>query len=147
VYVDLLKIKLYIFADYYQVSTLRTGMNREIVKEGNKENDCWAYNAVIIYAYKNLLSTDPILQFFVDLHYANWDPDDHEGDDAEFYTTLPREFLLSCIKQLGRSHVANIKSWNLNLCDYHGHTTAEEKNACRKTWRTVRKGHEVDEGF
>ncbi|RYN51240.1 hypothetical protein AA0114_g5620 [Alternaria tenuissima] len=99
------KIKLYIFADRFAVSRLRTALNLEIVKLTMPlHTSIWDY-ASIVYAFANLPSTDPLLDFFVDFHYAYWDDTGDESQDKDRFDELPREFLLRFFKRVERRDV------------------------------------------
>lgn len=129
------KIKLYVFADRFAVSRLRTALNLEIVKLTMPlHTSIWDY-ASIVYAFANLPSTDPLLDFFVDLHYAYWDDTGDESQDKDRFDELPREFLLRFFKRVGTERCFKKRfrltgSYDIDLCSYHEHATDQEKREC-----------------
>ncbi|CAN9264260.1 unnamed protein product [Alternaria alternata] len=129
------KIKLYVFADRFAVSRLRTALNLEIVKLTMPlHTSIWDY-ASIVYAFASLPSTDPLLDFFVDLHYAYWDDTGDESQDKDRFDELPREFLLRFFKRVGTERCFKKRfrltgSYDIDLCSYHEHATDQEKREC-----------------
>ncbi|KAL1797261.1 hypothetical protein ACET3X_003867 [Alternaria dauci] len=129
------RIKLYVFADRFAVSRLRTALNLEIVKRAAPPHTMiWDY-AVINYAFANLSPTDPLLDLFVDLYYIYWDDMGDEFEDKDRFDELSREFLLRFFKRVGteryfqkRFRVSSF--YVLDLCSYHEHATDQEKREC-----------------
>ena len=132
---QLWKIKLYVFADRFAVSRLRTALNLEIVKHaGPPHLSIWDY-APIVYAFANLPSTDPLLDLFVDLYYIHWDDMGDGFEDNDRFDELPREFLLRFYKRVGTERYFQKRFrltglYDIDLCSYHEHATDQEKREC-----------------
>jgi hypothetical protein len=126
------KIKLYVFADRFAVSRLRTALNLDIVQYARLPHPpLWGY-AAIIYAFANLPSTDPLLDLFVDLKYVYWNGKGTTIKDKDRFDELPREFLLRFYKRVGTERYFQKRfrlagSYDIDLCSYHEHATDQEK--------------------
>ncbi|KAH8625825.1 hypothetical protein IG631_19704 [Alternaria alternata] len=146
------KIKLYVFADRFAVSRLRTALNLEIVKLTMPlHTSIWDY-ASIVYAFANLPSTDPLLDFFVDLYYAYWDDTGDESQDKDRFEELPREFLLRFFKRVGTERYFKKRfrltgSYDIDICSYHQHATDQEKRECGHQFKPQPKSIPLKRGL
>ncbi|KAF2872412.1 hypothetical protein BDV95DRAFT_606028 [Massariosphaeria phaeospora] len=124
---EVLRIKLYVFADRFIVPILRTTLNRLIVADTTCR--LAPFPDVTSYAFENLPTEDPILAFFVDtnaLFCDTYGMEEAEHDLAKH----PRLFLVRTIRKM-----TTMRSFDppaCNQCDYHEHQTEDEKEACAK---------------
>jgi len=121
------KIQLYVFADRFAVLSLRTSLNRKISLE-----DFWPH-AAIIYAFDNLPPTNPILDLFVDLHYATWTSPKRVHMDPVTMHNLPKDFLMRFYQRVGyecKRGTIPTKNFELDRCSYHGHVDDKDKASC-----------------
>jgi hypothetical protein len=90
--------------------------------------------SVIIYAFNNLTDDNPVLDMLVDLHVRNYKIEASSQAEASprAEETLPHEFLIRVVHAYGQK---NTLDWQARQgtpvpCDYHGHTTADERKQC-----------------
>ncbi len=95
----MLVLKLYVFADSFMVPNLRDQVNRYIARCNLHTPD----DKHIIYAFDNLPSTDPILDFFVDTCYTELiiEPRDFEAK-TKALSHMPHDFLLRFVVNVGK---------------------------------------------
>ncbi|KAI4629163.1 uncharacterized protein J4E87_003424 [Alternaria ethzedia] len=125
---DVCKIRLYVFADRFAVPALRTAMNRQIVGERDVTSGlCWGVTQ-IAYAFDNLPTSDPVLDFLVDQYYTEW------GGHSTFAEGLPQEFLLRFFRRVGSERAQGrdvvAESFRVDFCTYHEHATDADKSSC-----------------
>lgn len=129
----MLQLQLYVFANRFQVPLLRRTLNRMIIYWSP---DSTSPSRQVIYAFANLPSTDPILDFFVDIHFVQWElRHDKYWHQEDLFSKLPHEFLLRFMHRVGewrrcRSY-SLVGKLNLDSCSYHEHESEEDKHRCR----------------
>lgn len=86
----------------------------------------------VIYAYQNLPSDSLVLKVLVDAHCQYFEPEMDNYDDGALRRReqLPQKFLLSCVLKYAEKGSLD-QMEELDRCDYHGHTTSEERKACQ----------------
>ncbi len=132
---SLLMLKLYVFADRFLIPSLRALVNSRIVTSGISKYPRRHASEAMIYAFKNLPATDPVLDFFVDSYFMMWTiaPEDAEKSAKEL-SCMPQEFLVRWLIKLGtyRStyEVRHERKFYMNLCSYHVHQSDPEKEQC-----------------
>ncbi|KAF2256677.1 hypothetical protein BU26DRAFT_412709, partial [Trematosphaeria pertusa] len=122
---NLLKIKLYVFADRFLAPCLRKLLNRAIVsnvRDGSCSPSIWT----IIYAFENLQATDPVLNYLVDARCTSDGTLYDSTEEKEMYGELPHEFLVRYMERSTEMRVRGIKLKDLHICDYHGHESGEK---------------------
>jgi hypothetical protein len=90
------------------------------------------YNA-IIFAFANLPLEDNLLTFLVDTHCQNHmiELDTDENGEKELRSQLPKELLLrAMLRHSGLK--SKDGAGDLIPCDYHGHSSKEERETCEK---------------
>jgi hypothetical protein len=127
-FLKLWEIELYVFADRFAVSALRTAMNRQIVKEANPAKRLLWHFAHVIYAFDNLPPTDPLLDFLVDQYFIGWDGQMTSTD------ALPQDFLQRFFRRVGdvrkKSSGWASSVFEIDACSYHEHATDADKTSC-----------------
>ncbi|KAH6639623.1 hypothetical protein C7974DRAFT_135558 [Boeremia exigua] len=92
----------------------------------------------IIYGFSNLAAGDPLLRMVTDVHIY----DIVEGsahDDQELRMYLPMRFLLAIKDKFAIVLDTQEDVCNLDTCDYHGHTSEEERKKCKKRLEDSRR--------
>jgi hypothetical protein len=82
-----------------------------------------------VYAFASLPSDSPILQLLVDIHCDTF-KEPHACETSGHKNKLPREYLVR-IKQR-RAGLKKDERVILPECDYHGHSSIEDLNACQR---------------
>jgi hypothetical protein len=82
-----------------------------------------------VYAFASLPSDSPILQLLVDIH-CNYFKEPHARETSGHENELPREYLVR-IKQR-RAGLEKDERVILSECDYHGHPSTEDWDACQR---------------
>ncbi|KAI4616808.1 hypothetical protein J4E83_006389 [Alternaria metachromatica] len=137
-------IKLYVFADRFAVSALRTVMNRRIVMGSQIiRSAAWRYHH-IIYAFDNLPPTDPLLDYLADRYYMDGPSMDDSVEASSMANNLSKEFLVRFFKRvsLERKKGGNEASgiFNMDYCTYHEHAKDGDKGSCpSKLWLDPKK--------
>ncbi|KAI4652439.1 hypothetical protein J4E93_002641 [Alternaria ventricosa] len=137
-------IKLYVFADRFAVSALRTTMNRRIVMGSQIiRSAAWRIHQ-IIYAFDNLPSADPLLDYLADRYYMDGPSADDTVEASSMANKLPKEFLVRFFKrvsferQKGGNEASGI--FNMDYCTYHDHAKDGDKGFCpSKSWLDPKK--------
>jgi hypothetical protein len=90
------------------------------------------YNA-IIFAFANLPLEHNLLTFLVDTHCQNHriELDTDENGEKELRSQLPKEFLLRAMLRYSELKSKD-GAGDLIPCDYHGHSSKEERETCEK---------------
>lgn len=126
---DLLAIRLYVFADCYLISALKEETNRFIVEEDFSKHPIKP--DVIIYAFANLPSNDPILDYYVEKNCHAWEAPYRGSEEEASLETLPHEYLIRYMKRSAELRVTHVSK---PVCAFHGHETAEKWNDCGWRW-------------
>ena len=89
------------------------------------------YEAVI-YAFENLPSDSIVLQLLIDAHcrYFYQNADTEENGELERRQQLPKSFLIGVMLKFTAAD-SNAGVELLHGCDYHGHESEQERQACQ----------------
>jgi hypothetical protein len=135
----MIMLELYTLADRFLIPALGVCVNRAIIVNGDpkKYDHILPGSGEIAYAVYALPSSNPILDFFVDLYCVHWgwsEGEDIYDRDREWFSRLPKEFLIRYMVKIGRMRDLDELETNDTLlvdnCSYHGHTSDEERKAC-----------------
>lgn len=122
-FVDLVKIKLYHFADRFLVKELQTAMNWDIVNDNsNGYGFSWP---TITYAFNNLRSEDPLLDYYVHVQCRYWGRTREESPEQKQFQELPHDFLVRYMFKMGETSDGSTVP-DIEPCDYHGHKPGDE---------------------
>jgi hypothetical protein len=85
---------------------------------------------LIIWIYDNLPKDDPIFSLVVELQCVVWEIGFDDEEEQLLRPQLPHEFLVSVMIKFDdlRKHLGT--TMELKACDYHLHSSEEEKKAC-----------------
>ncbi|EON62684.1 hypothetical protein W97_01908 [Coniosporium apollinis CBS 100218] len=133
---------LFIFAEFYNVPQLR----KEVVDQFYFEYACSGVSILpdyqtIIQAFSSLPDTSPFCRFLVRIYAVRWDVSYDEDDDeaVDNRGQLPKEFLGDLMVEVGKVRKDQRKFGKApampEVCEYHEHSTKEEKTSCRRTQR------------
>jgi hypothetical protein len=86
------------------------------------------YYLSIIYAYEHLPPNSPVFQAFIDRHCYSFNEESDTDKNGELgrRSQLPHDFLVGVMLRYMRSQPGN-KRKALTRCDYHDHTSDDEK--------------------
>jgi len=138
---------LFIFAEFYNVPQLR----KEVIDQFYFEYACSGISALpdyqtIILAFSSLPDTSPFCRFLVRIYAVRWDVSYDEDDDeaVDNRGQLPKEFLGDLMVEVGKVRKDQKKFGKApampDVCEYHEHSTIEEKRSCRRTQRIENAG-------
>ncbi|KAF2491102.1 hypothetical protein BU16DRAFT_143700 [Lophium mytilinum] len=123
-------VKLYIFADRYQIPNFRKDVLDVIFQRYNRDDMFDLHsNVEVIEAFESLLPNSPLCRFYIDLFARRYYPIkwDTDGDDR-LSAHLPHAYLYGVMQEMGRLlHGTAVNK--MELCDYHEHVD-EERVAC-----------------
>jgi hypothetical protein len=142
-------VKLYVLGDRYNVPRLRKATINEIFDHYLTLGDGSSTNrSTVQYAYKWLRPKSPLCRLLVDIecHLSANIPCNLEDDKSlKESAGWPHVYLLQTLSR-SMDMVSQVrngeKGWedfNLKICDYHEHKTAEEKAACERHQKRKRK--------
>ena len=132
-------VRLYVFGDKYDVAELRRSaidcLFKTVMRPGGKIP---SFN-VVDHAFANLLEDSPMCRLLVDM-YFNYE--DLEIDRGQCKNTA---FMRAMWERWVRFHCTREKKRGigLKLCDYHDHTTEEERMVCEKMREACEKAEEA----
>ena len=92
------------------------------------------YHQVIIFAFAHLPPTSPVLQALIDIYCKHYNKKNYDKKDTwdlaelQLQEQLPYSFLLGVMRRYAK--VKNGFQETLRPCDYHRHTSKEERRAC-----------------
>ena len=120
-------VRLFVFGDKYDVKELRTAAIDYVYKIVMHPDGQLPKYHVIDHAFANLPAESPMCRLFVDMyfHHEQLEIDRAECTNADFMRAMWERYVRSCI---GDEEPDN----GLKLCDYHEHTTQEERELCEK---------------
>ncbi|KAF2642414.1 hypothetical protein P280DRAFT_264615 [Massarina eburnea CBS 473.64] len=119
----LMMVQLYCLADRFMVPKLCKELNRVIITEGLET--CWLDPDVLTYAYDFLPEWDPVLSYLVDLQASV------VGSKIKDRTQLlPQGLLIRCVDRY--RCMAMDRVLEIVACDYHGHTSEQERRDCQQ---------------
>ena len=126
----ILRIKVCVFGDRFMVREFQRVAQNDFIDHTIKSRIHFRY-PVVIYAFENLPSDNPILQFMVDNHCRWFRSDlDTEGNERlQRRDELPPSFLMRVMMRY--SDIVNGTDNKTVACDYHEHKTDEEREACK----------------
>lgn len=138
---------LFIFAEFYNVPQLR----KEVVDQFYFKYVCSGVPIVpdyqtIIQAFSSLPDTSQFCRFLVRIYAVRWDVSYDEDDDEAIDNRgqLPKEFLGDLMIEVGKVRKDQNKYGKApampEVCEYHEHSTKEEKKSCRRTQRIGNAG-------
>jgi hypothetical protein len=127
---DLSIIKTCVFGDRFMVPKLLQDANNHCADTHSFPP---RYNG-IIYAFNNLRSDVPLLNFLVDLHCAFWQRtcDDADEDEKALQSQLPNDFLVRVMYRYSELRETKTYGRRLERCLYHLHASDEEREECRR---------------
>jgi hypothetical protein len=95
--IDLLRMRLYVFADRFIVPLLFTQVRKEIVSLENIGT-----HAVVELAFENLPDNDLMRRFLVDIRCVNWEADIINDQDRESAKKMHPTFLYECMEFMAK---------------------------------------------
>ncbi|KAI4681853.1 uncharacterized protein J4E84_007450 [Alternaria hordeiaustralica] len=122
-------MRLYVFSDKYNIPKLnRDCLDALFEHVGDSDGYKLPDLNDVAYAVKNLNDEDPLLRMIVDgfCYYGNsvcWETDQIQKLPLPFIARLMRH--MSDFRDYGMEDVKEPE-----LCDYHGHASSEEREAC-----------------
>ncbi|KAF2471544.1 uncharacterized protein BDR25DRAFT_367236 [Lindgomyces ingoldianus] len=133
---DMLMTKTYAFANRFDVPKLKSVVCMEITGFGDVHYaPCLEVGE---YAFTNLDSNDPTLDFFTDTNIIFWEPRFQAEEDKNLedgmYEKMPRLFLVrSMTKYAEWLHLRKgLTMGELDICSHHQHASREEQEECWK---------------
>jgi hypothetical protein len=129
------QLKVYAFADRFIVPGLCQLLSHALVPGGESPR----YRSPLrytdmAYAFNNLPSEDPVLDYFADLFFMRWDWKVHSWSGQESFSSLPHGFLLKILEKIGKERQrVNYRAEGPFMMDwysYHLHTSDEERAEC-----------------
>lgn len=109
---DILRTKVYIFADRYDIPQLRQNVLSWSYCEYYHTIDgayaLPAYN-VIALVFDNLPSSSKLCEFYVDLYASRWDPTYDYVQDVKARKKLPTSFLQQLVTRMGQRRKHNLQ--------------------------------------
>ncbi len=134
---DLLRVKVYVFGDGFLAQGFRHAVLHDIVNFQVDTRSVFYYSAVK-YAFTNLLSDNILLQLMVHVQCSFWGTrsDTKSNGEIKQRDHLPKAFLtrvMICYCEILENGLLK----EVAHCDYHEHTTEEEREICKKTQRST----------
>jgi hypothetical protein len=126
---DMLRLKLYVFADRFLIPTLRKQLSLQIANDTNIS--CSPHPEVLLFAAENIPENDSIYDFFVDTTSRHFDHDADGEDNKQLWDSLPPGFVLRCLKRIVTVHEWYHDDDVLDACNYHYHESVAEQEACK----------------
>ena len=124
---------LYVFADRYDIPLLRMHTIDKLWRQAL--NGILPWYASVIYAWRNLTSSSPLIRLMLDVMVLNWDAAaDHQcPTEALMRQKVPAELFYHLARKLQEFQMMNhdekakcAKGYLKHLCTYHEHDQTEE---------------------
>ena len=122
------RIKACVFGDRFMTPGFRVSSESALIDAVIDSSSFPPFHDTIISAYEHLPPNSPVFQALIDRHcYSFNEGSDTEGNgELARRAQLPNNFLVGVMLRYMRLHFGNKKKV-LKRCDYHGHSSDDEK--------------------
>ncbi|KAJ4378227.1 hypothetical protein N0V86_005927 [Didymella sp. IMI 355093] len=121
------RLKACTFGDRFMAPRFRASSESSLI-DAIVYGGCPPYYISIIYAYEHLPPSSPVLQALIDRHCRSFSEQSDTDSNGELKrrSQLPHNFLVGVMLRYMRLQ-SRSKKKPLDRCDYHGHTSDDEK--------------------
>lgn len=125
-----LQLQACVFGDRFLVAQVFRHAAHNEYTNTRSRSGCPRYKD-IIFAYTNFREDNPIRKLMVDRQCVYWTAERDDDDEVELRNHLPYEFLLEVMLRF--KSFRGRKTAHLDRCDYHLHSSDEERALCQKS--------------